>query len=70
MIQDLRIALRNEQNMSKKFAQKAAELEKAIDEQIENNKNIFQDNKQLKMLAEALEKTKNDLILKYKSTGE
>lgn len=56
--------------MSKKFAQKAAELEKAIDEQIENNKNIFQDNKQLKMLAEALEKTKNDLILKYKSTGE
>lgn len=70
MIQDLRIALRNEQNVSKTFAQKAGEFEKAVSQQIENNKQIFEDNKQLKLMVGSLEKIKADLFEKYKSCHE
>ena len=41
-----------------------------MSEQIENNKRIFEDNRQLKLSLESVEKVKADLFEKYKLTSE
>ncbi len=59
MIQDLRVALRNEQNATRLSAQKISELEKSVEQESMNNKQIFEDNKQLKLMVSSLERTKS-----------
>ena len=70
MIEDLKVAIRNQQNINKTHVQKVSELQREIQRKNGAHKKMFDDNKQLQLLVSSLEKTKGQLFEKYKMSAE